>query len=58
MENGIDSFEEYGNQLENNPLQEMTSEKLLAYGEMIKDAKKGCMIIYGYMHQNRKCLIM
>lgn len=43
MENAISSFEEYGNQLDSIPLEEMSKEEEIEYQEMIEDAKLGCM---------------
>jgi len=43
MEHAISSFEEYGNQLDNIPLEEMSKDEEIEYQEMIEDAKLGCM---------------
>jgi len=43
MENAIASFEEYGNELDNIPLQELTKEEEITHKEMIEDTKLGCM---------------
>lgn len=43
MENVISSFDEYGNQLDSIPLEELTKEEDISYKEMIEDAKLGCM---------------
>jgi len=43
MEEVISSFDEYGNQLDSIPLQELSKEEEISYKEMVKDAKLGCM---------------